>query len=447
MTKEFSSEEQYIYEGSPEISVGEAPGWTDKFFSLFPAFRKRNYKLYFAGQLTSTIGTWLQIVAQGWLVLQLTNSAFLIGVVAAVSTLPSLFFSLIGGVVVDRFSKKRVLLFTQASSMVLAFILGILTIFNVINVLEIIILAFLLGLVSAVDAPARQAFAVETVGKEDLASAIALNSATFNGARVIGPSIAGFLIVVFGTGGAFVINGISYLAIIVALLFIRVKVKLPQTHPHPFRAIKEGVSYGFSHPIIRIFLLLTAITSVFGWSYATIMPIIARNIFHLGAAGLGYLYAASGMGALLGAVIVSAFSKKVSPLFFILGGNFLFVFSIIGFTFTSQAIFALPFLFVAGLGLLLQFSTMNTTIQRLVEDKYRGRVLSLYVTMFMGFFPFGNFQIGFFTEHFGSSFAIRLGATIVFIFGLMIFLNRKKIAASHAALQSLSNETQSPKDK
>lgn len=436
MTKGFSSEEDYVYSESPEISIGEAEGWVNKFFYIFPALKSRNYKLYFAGQSVSTIGTWLQIVAQGWLVLQLTNSAFLIGLVAAVSTLPSLFFSLIGGVVVDRFPKRKILMATQASAMVLAFILGILAILKIINVTEIIILSFLLGIVSAVDAPARQAFAVETVGKEDLPSAIALNSAIFNSARVIGPSIAGFLIVIFGTGGAFVLNGVSYLAIIIALLFIKVKIKLPQIHPHPFEAIKEGVSYGLSHPIIRTLLIFTAVTSIFGWSYATIMPVIAKNTFGLGAEGLGYLYAASGLGALLGTVIISGFAKKTNPLVFILGGNVLFIGSIVGFTFVKQLAFALPFLFFAGMGLLMQFSTMNTTIQRLVEDKYRGRVISLYVTTFMGLFPFGNFEIGFLTERLGSAGAIRLNVAIVFIFALIIFFNRNKIQKAYLRFKS-----------
>ena len=195
--------------------------WLKKIAATFPAIQSRNYKLYFTGQLISLIGTWLQIVAQGWLVLKLTNSVFMIGLIAALSTLPSLVFTLFGGVIVDRFLKRKILLITQSFSMALAMILGVLTILHLITVWQIGLLAFLLGLVAAVDAPARQAFVPEIVNKEQLPSAIALNSGAFNSARVIGPGIAGILIAIIGTGGAFLINGISYIAVIIALLKIR----------------------------------------------------------------------------------------------------------------------------------------------------------------------------------------------------------------------------------
>ncbi len=236
--KEFTRDEKYIIDESQEISVGEVSGWFQKITSFFPALRNKNYQLYFMGQLVSLIGTWLQIVAQGWLVLELTNSVFLIGLVAAVSTLPTLLFSLFGGVIVDRFNKQKIITFTQTASMLLALVLGLLTVFKIINVWQIMILAFLLGVVNAVDMPARQAFVVEMVGKSDLASAIALNSGIFNGARVIGPSIAGILIGLVGTGGAFILNAASYLAVILALFYIKAKAIVHKNHPHPMLAIK-----------------------------------------------------------------------------------------------------------------------------------------------------------------------------------------------------------------
>lgn len=401
-----------------------------RFFSLFPAFQNNNYKLYFTGQLISLIGTWLQMIAQGWLVLQLTHSAFLLGLVAAIGTLPTLLFSLVGGVIVDRMPKRTILFFTQAASMVLAFILGFLTVFQIINVWQIAFLAFLLGTVNAVDAPARQAFVIEMVGRTHLASAIALNSGTFNGARLIGPSIAGFLIAIFGSGGAFIINGISYIAVIAALVFIKVKETVGDIHPHPLRAMKNGISYSLNHPIISTLLLLTAVTSVFGWSYNTIMPYIAQNVFHVGADGLGYLYAASGAGALLAVVVVSALSHRIKPVIFIMGGNIFFALGIIIFTFTANFILALLFLFMAGFGLLLQFSMMNSIIQHLVDDNYRGRVMSLYTLMFLGLFPVGNFQIGYLSENFGTSFAIRLGAVITLLFTVLLLFSRRKMKLS-----------------
>lgn len=399
----------------------------DRFFIAFPAFRHKNYRLYFGGQLISLIGTWLQMVALGWLVLELTHSAFWVGLVSAVSSLPVLIFILFGGVIVDRLPKKDILLFTQISSMIFAFILGVLTILNIINLTEIIILSFLLGMLNALDAPARQSFVIEMVGKNDLASAIALNSGVFNSARIIGPAIAGIIIAVFGTGGAFILNAVSYIAVIMALILIKVNVEIPKIHAHPLKALKEGIVYSFSHSVIRILLIFTGLSSIFGWSYSTIMPVIVKNIFHLGAESLGYFYSLSGIGAIIGVILVSTLSKKINQLFFILIGNFLFIFSIICFSFTSTLVWAMPFLFLAGMGLIMQFSTINTSIQHLVPDYMRGRVMSIYGLMFMGLFPFGSLEVGFMAEHFGSPFAIRFGAIVLFLFSIILFFNHKQL--------------------
>lgn len=410
--------------------MGEVPDWAGKFFTVFPALENKNYQLYFSGQLISLIGTWLQMVAQSWLVLQLTNSAFLVGLTAAMGGLPTLFFALFGGVIVDRFEKKKILYFTQSASMLLALILGLLTILGLINIPQIIILAFLMGLVSAVDIPARQAFAVEMVGKKHLASAIALNSGTFNGARVVGPSLAGFLISAVGVGGAFVINGLSYIAVIMALRFMQVKESIPKTHPHPLRAISEGLSYAFTHPTIKLLLIFTAITSVFGWSYTTIMPVVAKHTFHLEVAGLGYLYAATGLGALLAAISVSALSRKIGALSFILGGNAVFAISLILFALTNNLPLALILLFLAGMGLIAQFSTIITAIQHLVSDHLRGRVMSIYTLMFLGLTPVGSFEVGTLAEHFGPSLAILFGAVVVLLSSALLYFNMSKIKLS-----------------
>lgn len=422
----YKKEETYIIDASPEISVGEAP-YLNRLFHIFPALKSKNYLLYFSGQLISLIGTWLQIVAQGWLVLQLTNSVFLLGLVSAISALPTLLFSLHGGVIVDRFPKKKILIFTQSSSMILAFILGILTVLKLINVPEIMVLSFLLGMVTAVDAPARQAFVPEIVGKKNLTSAIALNSGTFNAARVIGPAVAGFLIVFVGTGGAFIINGISYIAVIAALFAMKVPSFVRKNKLNPTAAIKEGLFYSFSHPVIRSLLLLIAVVSIFGWSYTTIMPVIAQNVYHMGAAGLGYLYAAGGLGALTATVFVSATLGKFSPTKYIFGGNLVFAVSILLFSLNLNFSLSLIFLFFAGFGLLAQMTTINSTIQNIVGDQIRGRVMSIYVLMFIGTSPIGSYQIGWLSDKFGTSFAIQVGAVIVFIFGLFLFSRRKKI--------------------
>lgn len=403
----------------------------NKLLILFPAFGVRNYRYYFVGQLISQIGTWLQIVAQGWLVLQLTNSAFLLGLVAAAATLPSLLFSLFGGVIVDRFDKKKLIIATQVASMILAFALGLLAILNVITVWEIILLAFLLGVVGAVDMPARQAFVSEMVEPEKVSSAIALNASIFNAARVVGPSVAGILIAVIGIGGAFMLNAVSYIAAIIVQFLI-----LPISHPkphhaHPIEAIKQGISYTWTHPLIRSLIILTAVVSVFGWSYTTIMPLVAQSIFHQGAAGLGYLYAVSGLGALIASFFVSGYGDKIKSSVFINGGIALFAVSMFMFSYTSNIYFAYLTLFFGGFGLLAAFSVINARIQHLVEPHFRGRVLSIYLLMFVGLFPVGNLEIGFVSEHFGPQAAIRFGAVIVFIAAVSGYLVKGKIKAAH----------------
>jgi MFS family permease len=441
MPERFDSEEKFIINERPEVSVGEDQRWVKRLSGTFPALKNKNYKLYFYGQLVSLIGTWLQIVAQGWLVLQLTNSAFLIGLVAALATLPTLLFTLFGGVVVDRFPKKHILLFTQSGAMVLAFILGILTSLDLINIWEICVISFLLGMLNALDAPARQAFVSELVNRDQLASAIALNSGAFNAARVIGPSMAGILIALIETGGAFIMNGISYIAVIIALFAMKIDLYVPEKKIHPIKAIKEGLTYSFSHPIIRTLIVFAGVTSVFGWSYTTVIPIIAKNEFHLGAAGLGYLFAASGSGALLATILISAFSKKISGMVFILGGNSIFALSLILFSFTTNFYLALLLLFLSGFGLISQASMMNSTIQGMVKSELRGRVMSIYILMFIGLIPLGNIEIGYLSEKIGTSLAIRTGAIIVFLFGGIIFIYRNKIRTAYEEYkkQDISN--------
>jgi MFS family permease len=423
-------EEQYLVSQSPEVSVGENTIWARRFRS-FPALQSPNYRTYFFGQFISLIGTWLQIVAQGWLVLQLTSSAFLIGLVAALGTAPSLLFSLFGGVVVDRFSKKKILYFTQSSNMVLALLLGVLTLLGLATVPVIGTIAFLMGTVNALDAPARQALVPELVDKHQLASAIALNSGIFNAARVIGPGLAGLLIAWVGTGGAFIANGLSYIAVLIALTFVKISEQPASRSLHPVAAIREGIAYSFAHPVIRMLLLLVAAVSIFGWSYTTIMPIIARGTFGLDAKGLGYLYSATGLGALLATYLVGVHANKVPPLLFIVGGNTLFGVSLVAFAFTTSYSLALVLLFLIGLGLLCQASMMNTMVQGMVLQEFRGRVMSIYILMFLGLAPIGNFEIGYLTEHLGVRWAFTINAAIVLVFGLVVFLYRGRIRARY----------------
>lgn len=369
----------------------------------------------------------MQIVAQGWLVLQLTTSPVMLGFIAAMVTIPSLLFSLFGGLAVDRHNKKKLLYMTQAGNFVLSLTLGILTLLDLVTLPLVALIAFGMGTVNAIDAPARQSFVSLIVKKDELASAIALNSAVFNAARAIGPAISGLIIATIGTGVSFLFNALSYAVLFLALTFIPFREKKHHVSPNALHAIRDGLRYAFTHPLIRVLIIFTAVLSVFGWSYSTLMPLIAKTRFGLEAQGLGYLYAATGLGSVLATYLVGAYSKKYSPVTFIAGGNAVFFIGLTGFALSNHLYVALPFLFLIGLGLLCQAATMNTLIQSVVRNEFRGRVMSLYVLMFLGFAPFGNFEVGYLSEKLSITTTFIVNALIVVTFGFVVYLNRNKI--------------------
>mgnify|MGYP001805819314 CR=1 FL=1 len=404
----------------------------EKVLSAFPAFRSRNFRLYFIGQIVSMIGTWLQMVAQGWLVLEMTGSAFWVGVTAAASSLPTLFLSLFGGVIVDRYNRKTILLWTQSASMMLALVLGAVTLSGTVTLAVIMVMAFLLGCVAAVATPAIQAFLSEMVERSELHSAVALNAAIFNASRVIGPAIAGLMIAWIGTGGAFMVNGLSYLAVIAALLAIRTAPPLtkPEAHQPPLQSIREGIVYTWEHPVIRTIVLFVSVVSIFGWSFMSMLPVVAKQTFGMGSDGMGYLFSAFGLGSLSGTVLVSMSSGKIRSSMMVIGGILTFSIALGAFTFATDERIAMGFLFIAGIGMLSAFATMTATVQRLVEDRYRGRVMSIYLMVLMGFMPLGNLQVGFLSEHFGTALAIRIGSVVVLLATLFLFSYRKDIQSA-----------------
>lgn len=401
----------------------------------FPAFASRNYRIYFAGQLVSVIGTWLQIVAQGWLVLQLTRSELLIGLVAALATAPSLLFSLFGGVIVDRFPKKNILFLTQVCNMVLALALGIATLSGLTNIWVIAATAFAMGTVNALDAPARQAFIPEVVNMDQLPSAIALNSGIFNLGRVIGPVIAGLLIAAVGTGWAFVANGISYAAVLIALRFMRLAPPPPGRQVQTFTAIGQGIRYTLAHPVIRVVLIFAGTLSIFGWSYSTLMPVIAQKGFGLNAKGLSWLYTATGLGSLLATLLVSTQAKQVRPVYFVSGGAALFATCLFAFSQTQNHWVALPILFLMGLGLIAQSAMTTTLVQSLVQPEFRGRVMSIYLLMFLGMAPIGNFEVGYLSERLGYPTALAINAGVVLVAAAWLLVKRSKISAAYKKYQ------------
>lgn len=419
------SESEYVSDLQPEQKYQEADqtrpqepaamgaeAWRLRLLRPLKAFRHRNYRLFFSGQVISLTGTWIQQVALGWLVFQLTNSALLLGVVSSIGALPILAFSLLAGVVADRFNKRNLIVLTQTCAMTLAFVLAALTYKGIVNVYYIMAIGFLLGTVNAFDAPTRQSFVIEMVGREDLTNAIALNSAMFNSARIVGPAIAGALIAAIGSAGAFFVNGLSFIAVIVGLLFMQVNHQIPKVHASVVEGLKEGFAFIRENRMVAGLLMLTAVISIFSIPYAVLMPIFARDILKVGARGLGYLMACVGSGALIGAVTLSSLGDFRSKGKLLLAGNLTFCTMLVLFSFSRIWPLSMSLLVVAGWGMMTNMALTNTLIQTAVPDRLRGRVMSVYTLMFMGLAPIGSLQAGVIAYWLSAPVAIRIGAII-----------------------------------
>jgi MFS family permease len=388
-----------------DVKAAPLPRWA----TTLRALRHRNFQLFFSGQLVSLIGTWMQTVAQAWLVYRLTNSPLLLGSVGFASQFPVFLFAPFGGITADRVNRQRLVIATQIASMILAGILAWLTLSGHVRVWHIFVLAGLLGVVNAFDIPGRQAFLVDMVGKEDLMNAIALNSSMFNGARVIGPAVAGILVAKIGEGWCFAANAISYIAVIVGLSLMRVH-SPPRASKHsPIEDIIEGFRWVNQTRIIRALLLLIGLVSLVGMPYTVLMPIFADRILHGGARGLGILMGATGVGALFGALTLAAktgvkgLGRWISLSCAGLG------ISLFCFSFSTSLWLSVALLLPAGYSMMLQMACSNTLIQTMVPDRLRGRVMSVYSMMFMGMAPFGAF--------FGGALAHRIGAPITVAIG------------------------------
>ncbi|MFZ0760607.1 MAG: MFS transporter, partial [Candidatus Sulfotelmatobacter sp.] len=348
------------------------------------ALRHRNFQLFFSGQLISLIGTWMQSVAQSWLVYRLTGSALLLGAVGFASQIPVFLFAPLGGIAADRINRRYIVIATQVASMLLAFILAALTLWHRVQVWQVFVLAALLGVVNAFDIPGRQSFLVEMVGRDDLMNAIALNSSMFNGARVIGPAIAGILVAKVGEGWCFFANAVSYIAVIIGLLMMKVQAPLRAAMASPLEHMMEGFRFVNQTAPIRALLLLLGLVSLVGMPYVVLMPIFADQILHGGAQGLGILMGATGVGALLGALTL-AFREGVKGLgrwvaWCCAGFGASLVIFALSRTFWVSVILLLP----VGYTMMLQMACSNTLIQVMVPDELRGRVMAVYSMMFMG---------------------------------------------------------------
>jgi MFS family permease len=381
----------------------------------FGAFAHRNFRLFFIGQGISLIGTWMQNVGEGWLILQLTNSPFFVGLTSALSSLGVLLFSLYAGVIADRTDKRRFIVFMQVAFMLEAFTVSILVWTGVVQVWQVLVLATLLGIASAFDIPMRQSFVVDMVGKDDLMNAIALNSSLFNGARVIGPAIAGLLIGAVGIAWCYFLNGLSYIAVIAGLLLMRLPPRPPPAHTgSAWAGFREVLTYLRTDRRLRVLMVLTAILSVFGFPYISMMPVYARDVLHQGAAGYGVLTSSIGIGAVIGALAIALYSARIRARgrLMLIGGT---AFGVLLMLFAASRSLGLSIILLAlaGCAMIVNNSLTNTLLQTAAPDHLRGRIMGFYSFVFVGMAPFGAFLFGVVAEHTGVPATLAGGGAIV----------------------------------
>jgi MFS family permease len=378
------------------------------------------------------MGTWMQSVAQGWLVYQLTGSKFALGTIAFIGTLPTVFLMLPGGVVADRVSKRKLLIVTQASMLVFAFALAILTWTNALKVWHIGLLAFLLGVANSFDSPARLAIVTELVDdREDMHNAIALNAMMFNMARVIGPAVGGLVLAVAGAAWCFALNGVSFLAVLIALLLL----VLPNDVGHPSGRhvaadIREGVAFIAHHKVILPIIILIGASSLFAFSYSVLLPAYASDVVHTDEAGYGLMNTAVGLGALVGSLLVASLSRRGNRGKLLTFGSMLFPVALVGLALVRSLPLALVLLFLVGLGFVNQNVQANTLVQSMAPDELRGRVTSVYSLMFFGTAPFGSLLAGGVAQQFGSSPAIAGAAIITLMFALSVIFFAPQVRRS-----------------
>lgn len=386
----------------------------------FGALRHTNFRLYWSGQVVSLIGTWMQSVTQPWLVLELGGSAFQVGTVIALQFAPALFLAPIGGVLADRFDKRGLLLVTQVFAMLQAATLFGLTFSGAVEIWHIQVLALILGVTSAFDMPVRQSFVAEVVPREDLLQAIALNSASFNLARVVGPAIAGVALAVFGSAFNFGVNTLTYTAVLGCLLLIDGttlhRVPVPLVRPSIRFSLAEGVRYAVGNPNVLWLLVLLGGMSIFAMNFQVLLPLFARFTLGLDAGGFGALFAVMGVGSLGGSLVLAFMGERRPRLRLILGGGVAFLAAEVVLGLVRIPAIAYPVVALVGLASMLMVNTINASVQRSVPDELRGRVMALYVTVFAGSGPLGGLFAGGVAQLLGPPAGFILGAVLASIF-------------------------------
>jgi MFS family permease len=395
------------------------------FRSILRSLKYRNYRLFFSGQSISLIGTWIQRIATPWLVYHLTGSVFLLGVVGFAGQIPTFLLAPFAGVLTDRWNKFHILVVTQVAAMLQALMLAALYFSGTIAIWHIVLLSILLGCINAFDVPARQSLVVQMVDKkEDLGNAIALNSSMVNGARLLGPSIAGMLIAFMGEGVCFLINGLSYIFVIIFLLMMRINASNgKRKNEHVLKELKEGFRYTFGFKPIKYTILMLALVSFMGMPYTVLMPVVAKEILHGGSHTFGFLMGASGLGALLGALYLASRKNAVGLGRLIPRAAIIFGAGLILFSLSRHVWLSLVLMVFIGLGMMLQMASSNTIMQTVVDDDKRGRVMSFYTMAFMGTAPFGSFLAGSLAKIIGAPNTILLGG-VACIIGAIVFISK-----------------------
>ncbi|MFC2133759.1 MFS transporter [Bacteroidota bacterium] len=396
--------------------------------NAFTAFKYPNYRLWFRGQLVSLFGTWMQMTAQGFLIFELTHSPAYLGMLGFSIGLPSWVFMMYAGVVADRLPRRTVLMITQSSAMILAMVLASLTFLGLVEAWHILVFGLLLGITTAFDAPARQAFVLEMVEREDLTNAIALNSTLFNTATAVGPAAGGIVYAAFGPAWCFTVNAVSFLAVIFALYKMKLKpFKKKEKNGSALYEFKEGFKYVIHQPVIRTIVAIVGMTTLFGFSFSTLIPAWAVKILNGDATTNGILQSARGIGSLSGALFIASlgrfnFRGKILTI-----GKFLFPALLIVFSFVRWLPLSLLVLVGVGTMVMFIFNMANALIQLIVPDDLRGRVMSIYSFAFFGFMPLGALLTGFMAEHIGEPVTIIINSSVLICFSLFVFLKVPKL--------------------
>jgi len=398
----------------------------------YPALQDRNLRLFFLGWVISSAGTFLQGAAQGWLVYQMTHSALAVGITGGLLMVPTMLLAPFGGVIIDKFNTRRVLYVTQLLGMAQAFTLGALVVTGHASLAAINLLALALGVINGLDAPARHTWITELANEDILRSATALNSLIVNVGLALGPSVGGFLVEKVGMGGAFFVNGLSFVAVIATLFFMRVDHLPGKRNGKSFGMFLPGVRYAASDPGIRFLLCLSGTAIFLGLPYRTIIPAVAKEVFHLGPTGYGWLYAAPGFGAIIGATIASRYSGRRSVKLFIIGGIFVTGASLIVFSMMNTFYWGMLALVFSGAGVVGASTTIRTTLREIVKRKMPamlGRVTGIDVALFFGGVAFGNFAIGGLSKWFGVQAAITCSGVALLLLGAVLLVKMKKLGA------------------